>query len=472
MSVMKRIGILILSLSLILLSVPRMGMGQETPVFHGFSSDSELIMSIDSELFWLTPEDDVPTFTIPATHVFYHPGANYIYFMLDTQIWKIDFDHQEMSLVEISSNELISTQAEKNILLLNDINGSHIFLDGNHIVSRSSLLAIDSFKSDKCLLMKDGDGGAIVIDTKTGEILGECDNGTSFSFLENGIVSVSDDNSEAFLCAMDFSIKTILPRNGVYYLQEGNLYQRCNGNEYIIDPDNPTGVHELPRFKHTFICDTLFLGITDEGEYNALELPTLELKANNLSFENSSEWVWFKSYSNRIIANIDNQGAIINKDSGVLTFTECKPVSSSEELVLCSSRGKHCILNTDTNTSVSIDLDVDAENISILSHTATECNILVSTDSKKQILRIDVANGEILDTQNVYHNVFVAGMPRSKTLSDSTNSYDAGSIQKLRKGDYSHATALFFSLSDVKTIFVYQPDNVTPIIYSSPVDLR
>lgn len=470
MGIMRKKSVVLLVVAILVTLIPQVSAGSAMPVFHGFSENAEMVISVDDELLWLSPENDVPAFSMPVTKVLFHPGAYYIYFTVDEQLWMSDYNYRELTFVASEMSKDATTQAMKNVLVISDGYKSKVFVDGSLTSTIQSLLLIEAFNENSCLLTKDGQNGALVLNVDTGEVIGECDEDSQFSFVGDYIVSILGLGIEARIRSYGLNIVHSLEVGGAYFFRGSHIFRRFNESVYIIDPDNPREQQILPRFKHSFISDDLLVGITEGGEYLALELPSLAIRASNGDVNCTTSWIWFKDYDDGIIANMGNQGGVINKDSGQMDIINCAPISGCDDYIFCANEDGFCFLNV--SDGIMIDTQIEADNACIVSHCGETCNLLLIIDETMSIANIDITSGVLLSQEIVGMDFYIAGAPRTTSLSEPLNFCDVASINSLKNDGFEYASPVFISGSSANTALVFQPGKKSPRIYISPVSLR
>ncbi len=467
---MKRLYLAIF-LVLVVASVSFLGVvvATDAPIFHGFSGDMELIMCIDSELMWLAPESDVPEFVIPASRVFYNPASDFIYLMIDDQMLMTDFNHESLILMDFFFDDVLKTQAERSVLLVNDKNGSHVFCSGEYVFSKSYLVNIESISSDICLFSRDGADGAITLEISTRTLLGESDFGSDYRFINDKIVCLDNMNRFIHFLDSELKIEKTLQGDGEYYLSNEHIYKKSLEKLYVIDSENTDISRELPRFKNSFSNGDLLIGLSEENLLTTMKLPTLEVKTSNLEIPESDEWMWFRPYENMTLASIGTQGIVIDS-SGETSFTDCKPVSSFDNLVLCSTDGNNCLFDSNTGNTTQINCADDC--VSIISHRGDSLLLLVKSEFEKMLVSFDIESNQMSEPLSLGSDFYTVGTPQSNSLSDPTSVFDAGSIEKMKDEGFTHAATLFVDSKNPEKLMLFDSSSSFSAVYISPIPLK
>jgi len=467
---MRRYSLVLLAVIVLFALVPQTSVGRAVPIFHGFSDANEMVVSVDNELLWLATENDVPTFSIPASKILFNPGACYIYFTIDTQLWMCDYNYTELDLITSEFDTDDAIQAMNNFLVISHGNISDVYMDGELLHTSESLLLIAEFNDDYCLITKDGQSGALLLDANTGEVSGECIEDAQFSFVGEYIVSTSNLGEEARIRSCDLKVVQTLEPGGAYFIRNNYLFRRFNNSVYIIDPDNPDENRILPRFRNSYISDDLLVGITETGDYLALELPTLVVQASNKNVDTSSSWIWFKDYESGIIVNMGDQGGVIDKENGGIDILGCAPISGCDDWVFCSNGEDFSFLNIADGTFVNA--QIKAEKASVISNCGESCCLLFADDESIIIASVDMSTGMVISKNRVFEDYYIVGAPQNTSFLEPLNSCDVTSISRLKREGFDYASPVFMSDTDPNTALVFQPGNKSPRRYISPLSFR
>jgi hypothetical protein len=467
---MRRYSLVLLAVVISFASVPQKSVGKAVPIFHGFSDTNEMVVSVDNELLWLEPENDVPTFSIPVSQILFSPGACYIYFIIDTQLWMCDYNHAELDIITSEFDTDDAVQAMKNFLVISHDNKSDVYMDGELFHSSESLLHIAEFNDGYCLITKDGLSGALLLDANTGEVIGECIEDAQFSFIGEYIASTSNLGEEARIRSCDLKVLHTLEPGGAYFIRNNYLFRRFNNSVYIINPDNPDEKIVLPRFRNSYISDDLLVGITEDGDYLALELPTLIVQASNKNVDTSSSWIWFKDYESGIIVNMGDRGGLIDKDNGEIDILGCTPISGCGDWVFCSNGEDLSFLNITDGTFVNA--QINAEKASVISNCGESCCLLFTNDESIIVASVDMSTGMVISKNRFFEDYYIVGAPQNTSFLEPLNSCDVTSISQLKREGFDYASPVFMSDTDPNTALVFQTGNKSPRRYISPLSFR
>ncbi|MEZ4813203.1 MAG: hypothetical protein R2883_07005 [Caldisericia bacterium] len=238
---------------------------------------------------------------------------------------------------------------------------------------------------------------------------------------------------------------------------------------YVVDSVNSSINRELPRFKNSFSNGDLLIGLSEENLLTTMKLPTLEVKTSNLEIPKSNDWMWFRPYENVTLASIGTQGVVIDS-SGETVSTDCKPVSSFGNFVLCSTDGNSCLFDSDSGTTVAINTPIDC--VSIISKYEDSLLLLIRSESEKMLVSFDVSSGQLSESLALGSHFYTVGTPQSNLLSDPACVFDAGSIEIMRDNGFTYSSILFSDSNNPEKLMLYNSDSLAPTIYVSPIPLK
>ncbi|MCE5176956.1 MAG: hypothetical protein ABFD23_02580 [Caldisericales bacterium] len=430
--------------------------------FHGISSNNELVVSNQNEIFWLTKKGVQNS--IPANKVFSTPGADRIYFMIDDKLMSTDMEQCKISEIEAilpvdgpveTAGKWLATQTSL---------GTELFYDCRTQTKLEGMWSFSTCDNESFLLTNKVGAGAILL-SKNGQVLGKSLLPGEFLYAGKHVLYIGPESCE-LLSKENLSPLCKLPAMDSYTVQNGHIIgKNAQGKATFAFGNGTLTKKQMPELNSDYFTQNSLIGFDDNGKYRAYTLPEFELvQLPDISMK--SEWYWFKEAGSFIIVEGDGEECIAIDSETAAPFAKVpKPASASGEYLVYSAADQVVVHRINGEKTVpncirtAVDNGIKHPKPRMISSQGDRCTLIYVNDHENTILsRIDTQTNSKIGEQNITgYTAKIVFCPQESSVipySKIIDTIDSSSIENLRRNGHGKASLAFISENALSAVVV------------------
>ncbi|NLI39950.1 MAG: hypothetical protein GX421_02005 [Caldisericales bacterium] len=438
----------------------------ENYTFHGISSNNELVVSSQSEIFWLT-KNGIQN-SIPANRVFSTPGADRIYFMVDEKLMSTDMEQDQILEIDTILPVDGTVEASGKWLITQTSLGTELFYNCMTQARLEGLWSFSACDNNSFLLVGKVGIGAMLL-SKNGQVLGESALPGEFRYAGKYILCTGVEGCE-LLSKENLSSLCKLPAMDSYMVQNGHIIgKNAQGKTTFTIDNGMLAGKQMPELYSEYFAQGNLVGFDADGRYKAYTLPEFKpIKLPDISMK--SKWYWFKEAGSFIIIEGDGEECMAIDLETAMPFAKVpKPASASGEYLVYSAVNQVVIhkINGEKITPdcirIAADNGIRHPKPRMISSQGNRCTLIYINEHESTMLaRVDTLTNSKIVEQNItgYTAKIVfcpaesSAIPYSKTI----DTVDSSSMENLKRTGHNRASIGFIS-GDGQSVTIISPTN-------------